>query len=260
VLDRYTNGDNAHSNYKKPEFNLSGPKPSAVFSNKKLIIDNIKDKIPPINTLSGDHPARKYIAGRKIPEKYWSEIFYAEKYKDFLDKTFLDHGNENVPNDERIVLFYTNENGEITNVAGRALSQSPVRYCTVKVTDDKKVFGLHRVRNDERIYVFEGQFDSFFIPNSVASGDSNLGSVAELLDNTVLVYDNEPRNREIVKQINRSIEKDYAVCLFPDTIPYKDINEMILNGMSAEELKNVIDDNTVQGLTAKLRFIQWKKC
>lgn len=116
------------------------------------------------------------------------------------------------------------------------------------------------MRTNDRVYIFEGQFDSFFIPNSVASGDSNLGSVAELLSDTVLVYDNEPRNKEIVKQISRSIEKGYTICLFPDNIPYKDINEMILGGMTADELKNVIDDNTFQGLEAKLRFIQWKKC
>lgn len=262
VLERYTNGENSNSNYKKPLFNLQGPKASSVFNNKKITINNIKNNISSINILADDHDAKLYIEKRKIPKQFWNEIFYTETYKDFLDKTFPDHGNENVPNDQRIVLFYTNEKGEITNVTGRALGQNRIRYCTVKVGEEKKIFGLHRSQIDERVYVVEGQFDSFFIPNCVASGDSNLGSVAEYLktDSVTLVYDNEPRNPEIVKQIERSINKEYFVCLFPDNIHGKDINEMILNGMNVEELKSTIDDNTFQGLEAKLRFIQWKKC
>jgi len=259
-LDRYTNGDSKNSNFEKPKFELEGPKPSDIFSNKRLTIKNIGEKISNINTLSDDHAAKKYIRKRSIPDEFWSEIFFTENYKDFLDETFPNHGNERVPNDARIVLFYTNEQGEITNVSGRALGNDPIRYCTVKISEEKKLFGLHRVRTNDRVYIFEGQFDSFFISNSVASGDSNLGSVAELLSDTVLVYDNEPRNKEIVKQISRSIERGYTICLFPDNIPFKDINEMILGGMTADELKNVIDDNTFQGLEAKLRFIQWKKC
>jgi hypothetical protein len=262
TLERYTIGDIGHHNYEKPKFNLQGPKPGTVFINKKLTIKDVGKLIPSLNTLTDDHVATQYISNRKIPKEFWNEIFYTETYKDFLDQTFPDHGNEDVPNDERIVLFYTNENGEITNVTGRSIHPNRIRYCTVKVGEEKKIFGLHRLHPEGRIYVFEGQFDSFFIPNSIASGDSNLGSAADYMDtnDVTLVYDNEPRNKEIVKQVHRSIEKGYTVALFPDSIPYKDINEMILSGMSAVEIKTIIDSNTSQGLEAKLRFIQWKKC
>jgi transcription elongation factor Elf1 len=261
VLERYTNGETGHSNYQKPNLNssLTGPKPSERFS-EKLNIKNIKLKS--IDELPEEHYAVQYIIKRKIPKQYWSEIFYHDAFKDFLDTLFPDHGQDDVPNDSRIILFYTNQNGDITNVAGRALGKSPIRYCTVKITEDKKLFGMHRMRSGEKIYVVEGQFDSFFIPNCIASGDSNLGSVPEYLENKdcVLVYDNEPRNREIVKQINKAIENDYSVVLFPDSIPFKDINEMILGGMTQEEIMRYITENTSQGLTAKLKFVDWRKC
>jgi hypothetical protein len=121
---------------------------------------------------------------------------------------------------------------------------------------------LHRLRKQERIYVVEGQFDSFFIPNCVASGDSNLGGVAAIfpeLDLT-LVYDNEPRNRDIVKQIEKSIDNGYKVCLFPENIKGKDINDMIQNGLTMGEIKSIIDNNTFSGLKAKLNFTHWKRC
>jgi hypothetical protein len=160
------------------------------------------------------------------------------------------------------VLFYTNEKSEITNVAGRALSESKIRYVTIKILDEKKLFGLHRIRKESKIYVLEGQFDSYFIENSVASGDSNLGSVAAVLSglDTVLVYDNEPRNKDIVKQIEKSIDKGYTVCLFPESIKGKDINEMIMNGLTINEIQDIIDNNTFSGLIAKLKFTHWKRC
>jgi transcription elongation factor Elf1 len=274
ALERYSNGENGHSNYTKPNFDLSGPKASEVFSGKGTDLQdnrresrvNIRNISVPglvsVDKLEPDHYARKYIEGRKIPEQFWNEVFYTEKYKDFMDTAFPDHGKEDIPNDDRIVLFYTDKEGNITNVTGRALGQSKVRYCTVKITEDKKLFGLHRLQLDKIVYVLEGQFDSFFIENSVASGDSNLGSAAEYLDvsEVVLVYDREPRNKDIVKQINKAIQNDYAVVLFPDTVEGKDINEMILSGMSSEEIMSVMKENTFQGLTAKLKFVDWRKC
>jgi len=43
-------------------------------------------------------------------------------------------------------------------------------------------------------------------------------------------------------------------------MPEKDINEMILSGYSTEEIVRIIDDNTVSGVTASLKFAQWRKC
>ena len=257
TLERYSSGESGHSNYKKPTFdNLRGNTFARLVTNKKrLNIQSIAD-------LPENHYAKEYIKNRCIPTKFWSEIYFTETFKDFLDLEFPDHGKDMLPNDDRIVLLYTNEDGDITNVAGRALSDNKMRYITVKITDEKKVFGLHRMSRKDRVYVFEGQFDSFFIPNSVASGDSNLCGVGTVLVDcdVVLVYDNEPRNKEIVKQVNKAIEEDFKVCLFPESIPYKDVNDMIMGGMSTDVLKTIIDSNTSQGLAAKMKFITWKKC
>ena len=225
------------------------------YTYQELSIDRISD-------LPDDHYAKEYIMNRCIPEEYWKDIYYTEAYKDFLDRDFPDHGKTDLPNDDRIVLLYTNEGGGITNIAGRALSDTKMRYITVKISDEKKIFGLHRMSRKSTVYVFEGQFDSLFIENGIASGDSNLCGVGTALVDcdVVLVYDNEPRNKEIVSQINKAVENNFKVCLFPDTIPYKDVNDMVASGMSRETVKNIIDSNTVQGLTAKMKFSLWRKC
>ena len=275
ILERYATGQTGYgSNVKKPDFEqLKGNAYARLQStlNKPTGDSETTESVGrtsrafahySIVNLPAEHYARDYIKKRKIPENFWSEILFVPKFKDFLDEEFPNHGKDEVPNDDRVVLLYTNEKGEITNVAGRALSESKIRYVTVKVSDEKKVFGLHRVRKETRIYVVEGQFDSYFLPNCVASGDSNLGGVAAIFPelDVVLVYDNEPRNKDIVKQIEKSIDKGYKICLFPASVAGKDINEMIQNGLTSDEIKDIIDRNTFSGLTAKLNFTSWKRC
>jgi hypothetical protein len=89
-----------------------------------------------------------------------------------------------------------------------------------------------------------------------------LGGVAAIFPelDVVLVYDNEPRNKDIVKQIEKSIDIGYKVCLFPESVRGKDINEMIQNGLTSNEIESIIDNNTFSGLTAKLKFTHWKRC
>ena len=275
ILERYATGETGYgSNAKKPDFeSLRGN----AYSRFQSTLDQpTRDSAPvesvgrttrtfahySIEKLPAEHYARDYIKKRKIPENFWNEILFVPKFKDFLDEEFPNHGKDEVPNDDRVVLLYTNEKGEITNVAGRALSESKIRYVTVKVSDEKKVFALHRVRKESRIYVVEGQFDSYFLPNCVASGDSNLGGVAAIFPDldVVLVYDNEPRNKDIVKQIEKSIDSGYTVCLFPEHTKGKDINEMIQCGLTSDEIKDIIDRNTFSGLVAKLTFTNWKRC
>jgi transcription elongation factor Elf1 len=275
ILERYSAGETGYgSNVKKPDFEQLKGNAYARFQSTLNVSRGDSTPVESLErtwrafedysiaNLPEEHYARDYIKKRKIPEKYWEEILFVPKFKDFLDQEFPDHGKDDVPNDDRVVLLYTNEKGEITNVAGRALSESKIRYVTIKVTDEKKLFGLHRLRKQERIYVLEGQFDSYFVQNSVASGDSNLGSVAAIFPELeiTLVYDNEPRNKDIVKQIEKSIDKGYNVCLFPDSVKGKDVNEMIQNGLTSDEIKTIIDSNTFSGLTAKLKFTHWKRC
>ena len=275
ILERYSAGETGYgTNTKKPDFeSLRGN----AYSRLQSTLDNSRRDSTQsesvertwrtfahysISNLPEEHYARDYIKKRKIPEKFWEEILFVPKFRDFLNEEFPEHSKDEVPNDDRIVLLYTNERGEITNVAGRALSESKVRYCTIKVSDEKKVFGLHRLRKEDRVYVVEGQFDSYFISNCLASGDSNLGGVATIFPelNITLVYDNEPRNKDIVKQIEKSIDKGYSVCLFPETVKGKDINEMIQNGLTSDDIKSIIDSNTLSGLSAKLKFTHWKRC
>ena len=257
VLEKFSEKDNN----KKPEAPvvLSGPTPTERY---KTLADV---SLFSLAELPDDHYAKEYVIARKIPKEWHKEIFYAPKYRTFLDETFPGHDKEGVTDDARLVMFFTNFDGTITNVSGRSLEFSnKMRYMTVKILDERKVFGAHRLRKDQKVYVLEGQFDSMFLPNAAACGDSNLpGMVSFLKENgfedVVLVFDNQPRNKDICKIINKAVENNYNVVLLPYDPDSKDLNEMVMNGMSTSELKSLIDKHTYSGLTAKMKFIEWRK-
>ena len=47
--------------------------------------------------------------------------------------------------------------------------------------------------------------------------------------------------------------------IWPEMIDAKDINDMVLEGFTADEVKDIISKNTFVNLRAKMEFINWKK-
>jgi hypothetical protein len=92
----------------------------------------------------------------------------------------------------------------------------------------------------------------------MAGSDARLDAIQDR-DKLVIVYDNEPRSKDIVKKIERAIDTNYKVCIWPDNVEHKDINEMVLGGSTPSEVQYMIDQNTYSGLAAKMRLQQWKK-
>ena len=215
-----------------------------------------------ISNLKEDHPAVAYIEKRKIPKEYWYLLYFCPKYKLWSSKH---HGesNKKIENDiPRLIIPHYNQSNELIGWAGRSFGKETLRYHNVKLYDQQLLYGLERVDVTKTIYVTEGQLDSLFIDNCIsASGVSAFDSefIQNHKDNIVLIVDNEPRNISIVNSIDKYINKDYSVCLFPKTVLEKDINEMILAGYTKDDIQTLITDNTVSGLGAKIKFTQWRK-
>jgi len=72
----------------------------------------------------------------------------------------------------------------------------------------------------------------------------------------VYVYDNEPRNKEIVTRIEKCIEKGDQVVIWPLGIDQKDINDMVLAG---HDIMSVLKANIYSNLEAKIKFNNWKR-
>ena len=55
------------------------------------------------------------------------------------------------------------------------------------------------------------------------------------------------------------IDDGYNVCVWPQNIKEKDINDMVLSGTPASKIQDVINKNTYSGLKAITAFNAWKK-
>jgi hypothetical protein len=255
ALERYRNGETGNQNYPKKE--IQEPKfEKPVFKKKQKI------NLPKISDLPQDHYAHNYCIGRKIPSDTYGNLYYANDFKAFIDEILPDHEKDLKLDDPRLIIPFYDEDGTLLAVQGRSLRDSKIRYITIKLTEESiKIFGLDRVNKEEKVYVTEGPIDSFFLPNSVATADANLSNAVNFVpkDKLVLVFDNEPRNKDICRLMDKAIEEHFQICIWPEMIQEKDINDMILSGFTSEEICDIIDKNTFVNLRAKMEFIGWKK-
>ena len=253
ALERFKNGDDSKKTVSNTKIGVV--KTSAPIFKKKL-------PLPSVASLPEEHYAKAYVQKRQIPESYWSSLYYAEDYKNFVEVQMEIEKDGLIEKDPRLVIPFYDEEKNLVAFQGRALAGSKLRYITVKMHDDGiKLFGLDVVDKELDVFVTEGPIDSMFIKNAVATADANLTNAAKYIDKSklILVYDNEPRNVDICRHMEKAIEEHYRIVIWPEMIDEKDINEMILNGYSSEELQDIMEKNTFQNLSAKLNFINWKK-
>lgn len=217
-----------------------------------------------VSKLPEGHYALAYVQGRLIPKEFWGKLYYTENYQRFIQE-IAPKCDKALRKEPRLVIPYYDAYGAVIAVTGRALKNSneALRYVTVRLDDgaSKLIYGLDRVDQNKLVYIVEGPFDSLFLPNAVASGDSNLIHVAKQLSaaNVVLVFDNEKRSGENVRQMEQAIREGYRVCIWPAHLQEKDINALVLAGRTPAEVKSIIDNNIFSGLTALTHLTFWKK-
>lgn len=217
-------------------------------------------KIKKIGSLKAEHPARNYLNSRKIPVNQHHRLYYAAKFNSWTNSILPD--KLNVKYDKpRLVIPFIDQYGHVFGYTGRAFDKDSLRYVTIMLDEDKpKIFGLDKVDFDKQYYVVEGGLDSLFLSNAVAmaGADGNTKGL-ENVDNAVFVFDNEPRNSEIIARMQKCLDNGYKVCIWPSHIEEKDINDMILSGMKAADVELVIKQNTTSGLQGKLKLTYWRK-
>lgn len=212
--------------------------------------------------LQSNEKALQYVVSRKIPQDRWKDLYYVPKFKEFVNKLKYSFTDTKYDSPRLIIPFY-DEDGKCIAFQGRALGTEMPKYITIKLDEtQEKLYGLDRMDHNKRVYVTEGPIDSMFIPNAIAVAGAGFNTkfIQAIKDNATLIMDNEPRSKEICKFIEKLIDEDYTVCLWPDTVQQKDINDMVLAGKSVESIMNTINTNTFQGMEAKLKFTEWRKC
>lgn len=211
-----------------------------------------------VSQLPFNHPVNRYVISRQIPTHYHYKLFYAPKFKHFVN-SIVPNKFDSLENDEsRLIIPFLDEDKNLIGFQGRAFSDKSIRYITIMLDDRApKIFNLDSCNRSTKHFIFEGPIDAMFVQNSLAMAGQSI-NWDYCNENSVFVFDNEPRNKETCKKIEQAIDKGYSVVFFPNTIHEKDINDMILANNDID-IDSLLIDNIHNGLQAKLHLQNWKK-
>ena len=197
--------------------------------------------------------AKEYLEKRKIDP---TQFYFTNKFKAWVNtqkQTFDTIGRD----ESRIIIPLYDTQRNLIGFQGRSLGPNSVKYITVMLTDDApKIYGLDKINETKPIYITEGPFDSSFVENSVAMCGSDIDIRTFGWSDYIWVYDNEPRNREIVNRVSKTIDRGDKVIIWPNQVIQKDINDMVISG---HNIMTILKLNTYSGLEAKVQFNNWKK-
>ncbi len=235
--------------YKQGITGIASNTPDPVYTGRKPVFKRKLD----LPKASENATAVAYLTKRSLdPDKY----FYAENFQRFCntfkptyEKIYKDHA--------RIIIPMYDVDKKLIGFQGRALdSNVQPKYLTMMLDEDHpKVYGLEKIDKEKTVFVTEGPFDSDFLANAIAMCGSDV-DLSSMDYRFVFVYDNEPRSREIVSKITKTIDKALPVVIFPSNVHEKDLNDMVLAG---HDVQNLIESNTYKGLEAKLKLQTWKR-
>jgi len=197
--------------------------------------------------------ATKYLEKRRINPNLFYFTNEFQKWTNTHKQTF-----NNINKDEsRVIIPLHDTEKNLIGFQGRSLGPNSVKYITVMLSEDApKIYGLDKIDETKPIFITEGPFDSTFVENSVAMCGSDLDVRTFGWSNYIWVFDNEPRNREIVERIDKTISRGDKIVIWPKQIVEKDINDMVLSG---HDIMPILKSNTYSGLEAKVKFNNWKK-
>ena len=249
AIERYTKGENNKSNYIKPKVKDLYPVPSTIPKKYSYV---------PVSDLPEDHVCKKYLQTRKL-DSFYDRFGYAENFATLAQEINIKYNN--LFNEPRLVIPILDEEGKLQGIQGRILkgSKNETKYITIRINEDPLCYGIDRVNRNKEIIVVEGPIDSMFLDNAVGClGSSNFTELENRfkISNATYVLDNEPRNKEIIKILEKLIKSNKKVCIWPEGNIFKDVNDMVLNDIN---VRDTIQNNTYSGLSAVLHLNKWRK-
>jgi len=244
----------------QPQKIVSDP---VVVQEAKTFVDANLEGLIPITKLAPTSAVMRWIDRRKIPRKHYKLMYVAKNFYKWASR-YKPEFKESKDDSPRLVLPYFDLHGRVIGFTARTFAPKvEPRYIHLRLDKDIDfVYGTERIDPSKKIYVCEGQIDSFFVDNCVAVGGANYSTpfMNSIKSNCVIIPDSDwKRNSQVAKQLKKAIVAGFSVCMLPDNISGKDLNDIVKAGLTIEELKTIIDRHTYTGLTAQLEFAMNKK-
>lgn len=254
-MDKWANGGR-----KKTEHHVKDPYKGFKEKQTEFFVDQFFTRV---SALGLEHTCVKYLDSRQIPRENYERLFYCEDVS-VIEKIFPRYKDKIHFTEARLIIPCYNNEQVLLGIQARALDpDNPKRYLTFRENDQYEfVFGLDKFDKRFKHFVVEGPIDSLFLPNCLAACTSTLLKLKEFVDasNCTYVFDNQPRNREVVQQVWKAVEARAQVFFWPTDIEWKDLNDLVVKGRyPQDQLVEFINKHTYQGLAAHAQFQKWNK-
>lgn len=248
---------NKENNIIKPENFIPKNKidKKGLLESKKILVN--------LSKLNNNHPAYKYMLSRKVPETRFNRVFWTDNFKELVEKTFPNKYNtKNFIDSGLVFILFDKNDYHVTGYQIRSIDPNvdkAKRFITCSENNNKGIFGIRELDKNKQIFVVEGIIDSLFIPNCVAVLNASVWSAG--FENAIYFSDQEKRNKEVCKQIDKCISLGYKTVLIEDErYQNMDINDIVKTyNLSEKELLNLLTNNCYSGITAKVKFSKWRK-
>lgn len=207
---------------------------------------------------------RDYVLGRGIPQSQIGRLFATNRAFSWLAPLVGEDKAKRVTDGEIYLVFPMRlPDGTWYGVQVRPLTKKD--YITFRWSHEgMKVFGMECWNPKKPTYIVEGPLDALFVPNALAALGSDLFNAVQSmedagfkspLDSCVYVWDNEPRNKEVARNVGNAVKLRLSVVIWPREYP-KDINDMQNAGI---DVNAVLSKRTFKGLMAELEYTSWRQ-
>lgn len=218
-----------------------------------------------IMDMTANDPAVQYLAHRRLPRPKRGEYFWCEKFYTHVNRFQVGRFSDVAikwHEHSRIIMPLRKENGDQFGIIGRTIADHSPKYLTLKFEEHNKFYGLDTLDKTKPAITVEGALDSKFLTNCVALAGAD-GNVDELFPDrrmNTIVLDNQPRNKAIVEKMMKLARGGYQICVWPSTMVYEDINDMVKEGrMKPAEIEAIIASRTFIGMEAEFEVSLWQK-
>ena len=252
-----------------------GPKKEHIV---KLHFNELAPYLHPISSLGDDNIAIRYLKGRMIDSTnyYWNRFYYVpdvialSKVFETNEMKFAGLEGNKVSGVAMLVYGEHGINGVLTRVFSD--TNAKIRYFNFRIKNTDKYCGFYEeIDKVDPLYLVEGTFDAASIGKGGLSALSmNLCHKARKLEldkgRVVLIYDNQPDNKHIIKEMRAAIINEYSLVIWDERMVEKDINGALVEMFNGDrgKLMAYIDERTFRysfenEMKIKDEFLNWSK-
>ena len=252
VFERFKDGK---VESEKPEFDFT---PSKILKTKTAH-ERTLESLKRFDQLVTTHPAKKFLFDRLIPKIHWDKFFFCPNFFEWTNSIVPNKFPSLKGDHPRVVIPFYDRAGNFFAFQGRAFGKEQPKYITIKFDETKqKIYGLDRIDLNKPVMITEGPIDSLFLDNALAlAGADAVVNIQH--EQCTMIFDNEPRNEQIVNRMKNAVDKKYNLVVWPESLKYKDINDMVIAGKTPAQIESIIYRSTYCGLEAHQHINNWKK-